>query len=335
MIKAKIKIIGLIVLVAIAGLIYYKNSGSTIKRELSDFAIKDTATITKIFMADQGGRSVLLERKSATHWKVNDRYKARQDGIQNLLTTINRVTVMSPISKNAYENIIKQIVSSSTKVELYVNNKSKPEKVFYVGGSSQNHTGTYMLMDGSSVPFLCHMEGFYGFLTPRFFVSENEWRDREIFRYEYGEIAQIKVEHPQDENASFQINEVGQNLFELKSIKTGEIINHYDTLRLLEYITYFKNIQYESFEETKDEIYKQGIIEKTPLQIYSVTDKLGRTKKIATYLKPIAEGATDIEGVPIDFDIDRLYGYIDDTDFVIIQYFVFDKLEKSLRDFKK
>ena len=40
--------------------IFSKNSG-TIKRELRDFAVADTASITKIFMADKTGKTVFEE----------------------------------------------------------------------------------------------------------------------------------------------------------------------------------------------------------------------------------------------------------------------------------
>ena len=178
----------LVVVATVAIYFYITNNNSTLKKELSDFAVADTASITKIFMADKNGKSILLERINGISWKLNGKYEARQDGINNLLETIKRVTVKAPVNKAAFETVIKKLASNGVKVEIYQNNDKKPSKVYFVGGSNQEHTGTEMLLQGSSIPFLTHIEGFYGFLTPRYFVNENEWKDRTIFRYNYGEL---------------------------------------------------------------------------------------------------------------------------------------------------
>jgi hypothetical protein len=329
-----IRYIILILLTVAAAYFFFTNQNSTIKSEKSDFGVKDTSSITKLFLADQQGRQVTLERLSEFQWKVNGKYLARQDGINILLETIKRVAVKAPVNKAAFENIVKNISSSSVKVEIYTGDDS-PSKVYYVGSSNQDHSGTYMLMENSTVPFLTHMEGFYGYLTPRYFTNENEWRDRTIFRYNYGEIASIKVEIPLDKENSFEITSNADNTYSIKSLATGNTIENFDTLKVLEYISYYKTIPYEGFEETKTEEYMNGVKASTPLNIYTVTDKSGKESKATTYLKPLPEGATDPEGTPIYFDMDRLYADVNETDFVVIQYIIFDKLDKKLSDFRK
>lgn len=324
----------LVLLLAVATYFYFNSNSSTLKKELSDFAIKDTSAITKIFMADKAGNKVLLERMGESKWSLNGKYKARQDAINNLLLTMNRVSVKTPVNKAAFETVLKSLASASTKVEIYIGDEKDPSKVYFVGGPNQDHNGTFMLLENSSVPFLTHMEGFNGFLTPRYFTSENDWKDREVFRYKYGEIASIQVEYPQDEESSFVINEVGKDLFTLKKLKTGELITEIDTARLFSFIASFQKINYESAEETKDSTYKAGILRTTPQEIYTVTDKLGNVKTVKTFLKPAHEGATDLEGNPIDFDLDRLYATINDKEFVVIQYFVFDVLKRKVDDFR-
>ena len=100
----------------VAGYFLYTNSKSTIRPELSDFAVADTSSIDKIFMADRQGKTILLERKSPVDWIVNGKFHARHDLIANLLYTIKSVEVRSPVGKNLYNQTMKLLASNSVKV---------------------------------------------------------------------------------------------------------------------------------------------------------------------------------------------------------------------------
>lgn len=331
--KNIVSLVLLVVLGGVAAYFYFTKSGSTFKPELTDYAYKDTTNITKIFLADKKGNKILLERENSHKWKVNKEFRARQDGVNNLLDVIARVEVKAPINKAAYEAVVKRIASSGIKVEIYTDS-DEPTKVIYVGGSNQEHTGTEMLIEGSSTPHLTHIPGFYGFLVPRFFTNINEWKDRSIFKYEYGQIAKVKVEYPLDPKESFEITDLGNDQFALTDLTNGVDLPDYDTLLLLDYVSRFKNIPYESFEETKTEDFITNITQSKPETIFTVTDKLGNSVVCKTHLKPAHEGATDLEGNPILYDLDRLYAFVNDKDFVVVQHFVFDNLERKLTDFQ-
>ena len=331
--KNLLPILLLLVLGGAAAYFYLTKSGSTLQPELTNYALKDTAAITKIFLADKQGNKILLERESSKKWMVNKDFIARQDGINNILDAIARVEIKTPINKAAYETILKRLSSIGIKVEIYTDSDS-PAKVYYVGGPSKDHTGTEMLLEGSSTPHLTYIPGIYGFLTPRYFVNINEWKDRSIFKYEYGEIAKIRVEYPHDPSESFEITDLGNNMYSLMDISRNIDLPNFDTLALFDYVARFQSISYEGFEETKTEQYIQGIKETTPQQIYTVTDKLGNTKTCTTYLKPAKEDAKDLEGNKIYFDLDRFYAVVDDKDFVVIQHFLFDNIQRKLTDFR-
>ena len=85
--------------VAVAAIAIYfamNNQSSTIKTQLRDFAVEDTASVTKIFLADKADNTILLERQDDGTWKVNDTYLVRPDVINNLLGTINTITLRAP-----------------------------------------------------------------------------------------------------------------------------------------------------------------------------------------------------------------------------------------------
>ena len=69
-----------------------RKTNSTISEVLTDFAIKDTASITRIHLADHYKNDIVLERKGPGFWIVNNTYKAKQSCIRVLL--IDRKSVV-------------------------------------------------------------------------------------------------------------------------------------------------------------------------------------------------------------------------------------------------
>lgn len=306
----------------------------TIRQELKDFAVKDTASITKIFLADKKGNKIKLTKKAPGQWMVNDKFTARKDAISTLLFTIHSIEVDAPVSKAAYNNVLKEMATTGTKVEIYsANNLSK---TYYVGGTTPDYLGTYMMLDNSSTPFSMHIPGFEGFLTTRYFTEEHLWRSTGVFNYTPNEIKTVKVEYPQKPELSFQINSIGNNQFSLLALNSNTSIQNFDTMAVKEYLLNFKNINYEGIEVKMRKELKDSIRSLDPLHIISVTDNSGKVNSIKTYPKKPQEGETDEQGKPLVYDRDRMYGQLNNEEhLVLIQYFVFDKVLKPITYFQK
>ena len=69
--RNRIAVVLVIVLGSLSFWYISHNHNGTIKETLRDFAVQDTASVTKIFLADKKGRSVTLERKATGGWTVN------------------------------------------------------------------------------------------------------------------------------------------------------------------------------------------------------------------------------------------------------------------------
>jgi len=111
------------------------NNKSTLKKELSNFAIKNIDDIDKIFIADKANHSVTLEKKDNI-WRVNNKFNAREDAIKNLMDAIQNIRVRQPISAAEYETQIKRLATTGRKVEIYKNGALF--KIYYVGGATQD-----------------------------------------------------------------------------------------------------------------------------------------------------------------------------------------------------
>lgn len=328
--KNRILIILVIVLGSLSIWLVVNKSKGTIKEALKDFAIADTGSITKIFLADKNKRTVTLEKIAPGKWTVNSKYSARPDAIRTLLYTMKAMEVKSPVGKKAVDNVVKDLAAGGVKVEVYKGDELI--KLYYVGGETPDLLGTYMLLAdpetrvNSSVPFVMYIPGFDGFLTTRYFVSEQEWRQQHVFTYYPPDIKNVKVEFPSTPNDGFQINQIRDNKFEVIALSSGSATATLDTLSARQYISYFQNLQYEIIEKL-DKHYTDSILKTKPFNIITVTNKKNEQNKVSFYYKKPAEGALDEKGNIAVYDPERVHAVINNgADFVTVQYYVFGKI---------
>jgi hypothetical protein len=335
-------IIGLLIAIGLLSIVVFfasKNNGSTLKKQLHNFAIEDTASITKVTLSDKNGNRLELERISGDEWSATSKdqnFKARQDVIQNMLKTIKELTVRAPVSKSRFEYTVKQIAANSTKVTIYQNGKNSPSKTYYVGGANGENTGTFMLLEKSSVPFLMHIEGHYGFIQSRYSPRINDWRDNAVWYFPGEKITNIKnlkVQYPQEPSKSFEISKISNSEYTLKNGE-GNLVSVPNMGGIFEYLKRYRAISYEGFEENRTKAYCDSLMAVTPVKtIWTLEDENGNITEVKSYLKPAKDDAEDWEGNAIPHDLERMYATINNDQIIIIQYFVFDPLTVSLQEF--
>ncbi len=325
-----------VALALIAALLFYRTKNGTIKQELMDFAVEDTASITKIFLADRNGHSVILERQDASYWTVNNKFRARQEAVKILLACIKNVRVKTRVAKAAYNNVIKGLAAEGIKCEIYQNGEDKPIRVYYVGGSTADVLGTFMLIENSTLPFITEIPGFQGYLTPRYQPFEKDWRETTVFDYSPEQIKTISIHYYYTPQQSFTA-ELSGNGYKIYSPETNRVIQHIDTVGLLNYLSYFKRLNFEAWDKDFSDHQRDSLKTTTPLSTVSITDVRGKTVSITTFPKPITRTSltqTDTTGNPLQYDMDRQYAFINhDSDFVTIQHYVFGKIFRQLDDF--
>jgi len=105
----------------------------------------------------------------------------------------------------------------------------------------------------------------------------------------------------------------------------------YDTLRMLQFVTAFKDIRYESVLNNKLEAaYIDSIASGPVSHLITLRERDGDEVVVRTYRKGGFAELYDKQGAALEpFDLDRLYAFINDDDFVLIQYFVFDKVLRT------
>ncbi|MBI1287468.1 MAG: DUF4340 domain-containing protein [Flavobacteriales bacterium] len=330
--KNLIGLLILLVLGAIAFYVYQERGSGTIKPELHDFAVEDTSAVTKIFLADKNGQTVLLERKNDHEWTVNRDHKARKDAIDVLLKTIKRVEMKTPVSSTAHDNIVRLLAGKSIKVEIYKGEEKV--KTYYVGDATDDNQGTYMLIEGSRTPFICHIPGFYGYLTGRYMTRAWEWRDTEIFKYRLSEIADIKVEFHQEPERSFRITHSPDRVVQLyRLFPKEELVDKMDTIFVKRYMLNYSNVRFEGIQPY-DAARVDSIVHSPKYFTITVKDINGETHSVTSYRLPPNPGDVDPEGNLYEWDPDRMHGVVngDESEIMLIQYFTFDRLTVNISD---
>lgn len=324
--KNVLAILGLLALVALAYYVYQKKNGGTLDPALVEFAVPDTAAITKVFLADRRGNTITLDRQAVDRWQVNGKYKARQDAMITLLSTIMKVEVKMPVPKSAHNNIVRLLAGNSTKVEVYVGNKLV--KTYYVGDATKDHQGTYMAMDGADVPFVCHLPGFRGFLTPRYFTRINEWRDTELFRYpRIAEIAEVQVDFHQNPKNSYRVSRSAEGKYSVELTAQRFKLPMIDTTAVRRYLHQFSVMHYERVAD-----YPQNIVDSIAASpkffTVKVRDIRGNTRSLETWRVKVPTGTLGIDDTPLEWDADRLNGRVDGNlnEMVLVQYFNTDRI---------
>lgn len=333
-------IIGIAILSILTAISIYvyksKNKTSTLDKEASDFAVKDTASIDKIFLADKDNKSVLVE-KTATGWKLNGKHDVRPDVIDLLLYTIRMVEVSSPISKSSRENVIKVMSSKSTKVEIY--SKGKIIKQYYVGHPTQDHLGTYMLLtnletgENYDEPFITHIPGFDGFLTTRYNTEELDWRDRLVLNYTPPKIKQIRMDLHEFPDSSFVIDLFSLQRFGLKALKQNQSLP-FDEERIKQFIAYFQNVNCEVVLDKNNPLVDSLSKSAMPFATLTIVDRENQQNSCEFFHKQPNKSKNEQYGIDYKYDPDRLFiRYNNGKEYGVAQYYVFGKILQTYQYF--
>jgi len=333
--KNKTILVVAVVLGLIAAFFIYNNRNSTVKEALRDFAVQDTASITKIFLADKSGNAVTLAKENGS-WMVNGKFRAQEEAVQNFLITIRSLAVKTRVAKAGYNNVIKELASTGIKCEIYLHDADSPSKIIYVGGSTADVLGTFMILDGSSQPFVVEIPGFQGYLTPRFSPREKDWREMKVFSYSPQAIRSIQLLYSTFPAKSFMIEKSGTNYI-VSSPVTKNTIAHPDTIAIENYLDYFRSLSFENWSSELDERQLDSLRNTEPVNMVTVTDTSGIARSMAVYSKAMTRESlarTDSSGNPLKYDPDRMFAILSsENELVTIQRYVFGKIFRQLDDF--
>ena len=187
--------------------------------ELKDFAIKDTASISKFRISDTEGNTITINRDNKYKiWMIEGTdFNASKPTVDLLMETFYRIRVKQDVANSAFNTVINRLSVRHKKVEIFLN-EDTPYKSWYIGSPTPDHLGTFMLLkkDGKkgSRPYVMHKPGVYGSLDIRFFTDWTSWRSPQIFHYPNSyDIQSVKVSYNDFDHESFSIKRNNKDIF--------------------------------------------------------------------------------------------------------------------------
>jgi len=288
-----------------------------------DFAIEDSSLITKFVIWDNSPDTAIVSRESG-HWVVNGKYPARKDAADLLCETMTRMTLKNYPMDNAVPNIMKQMAVYGKRVEVYSGDQLL--KKFIIGTETRDMLGTYMLMDGYEQPVAVHMLGFNGYLSSRFFLREDLWRERSIFPDKAG-IESVQVTYSDSTHASFYVIQDGERLM------VPPTWGQYGDMRGQSVFQAVRQVKYEGMLLATDPVWAKldSIQASVPVITVKVQYDNGTSAELNCHHVPGGEDIIAADGSKLLWDTDRFYAFTSDGRAVLVQRYGLQHLLKTSR----
>ena len=282
------------------------------------FAVEDTSCISKIFLADRNGTSILLE-KNKNNWILNKKYDVKKSSINILLSTIKDIRVHKSVPINATNNVIKDIATNGIKVEIYSNKKNKLLRSYTLGQPTADYLSNYIINNDEETPYIVNIPGFNGFLTPRYGVQVNNldinsWRSTLIFKKSAKKINNLSLTNFLDSSKSFSINNKECLLYDFKQNQVKVNKNIID-----KYVKVCSKLNCESYSNTNkfndyNKLLFEISIDTDTLKIYELNRDLLKYKEH-------------------NYNVKRMLGVLNNRQYMLIQSHVFNNVLINIDEF--
>lgn len=308
------------ILLTIVLVLVFNDKPGTITGSEKNFAINDTASITKIRYVHQGQVMELMRNSSG--WILNRKYAAKPQFVSLTLKFLQQFNVISAVPKESLQKAIEDLNEKSMQVTVEASDKLLVQYRFSEIDTAPSKA--YIIMEGNTKPYIANITGFDLPLFTLFSTSESMWRDRKVFVTPATDMIMVGLAYPQSPEKSFAIYKINDSLQLkhgdeiLKNVSREAVQDYFFNVTRLNadkigmdpnefnYATYKNNIPFAEL------IVKNTGNHMETLKIYQISDK----KK------------------PKGVDPDRLIGLVgSDTVPVVFKYIDFDPLLKVKEDF--
>jgi hypothetical protein len=327
----------LILLLVATWFFVLREPASSLDPSDQEFAIQNIDQVHKIHMFDKGGNEVLLTRDRDS-WRVNDKYGVMKGNMATLLKTMSRIAVSYPVPLAEEATVIKDLSVNAIKVMAYDENENLM-KSYYVGSPTEDHMGTYMILENdgkiAAHPFVVQLRGFKGFLTTRYILDQEKWRDRQLFNIPKEQIKYLTVEYAQLPEQSFRLFVFDGDSMTIAYPSRPEDMNaNVSKEHVKAYLGFYEEVFCETF--VNEDPRRDSILAGSPFCRISVVPHIGKEESLDLYYMPVGQRSKkkyDDQGREMQYDIDRYFALTQDDDFIVVQDFTFRQLMVLHDDF--
>lgn len=323
--------LGLILLILLAWWAF--NLTSTAGKSDADvaifnFEIKDTSSIDRIIITEPSGTEMELVR-NGKKWTDKTGGCVQQSPVANLLDAAFNIRLKGYVPDNAVKNVTTRMATIGVKVQYF--QKGEWSKTWYIGSSTPDHYGTYMLVESagagkSEQPVIMEIKGLNGIIGPRFFADPRRWICTEVFSLKMEDIALVNVKDIAHPERSFEVKKQGKGY---NVTSNGQRFPAIDTNLVYRYLMNYKQIHFEypNFELTEKQV--DSIKRSRPFTILTVKTTDGNTRTLKMFRRKADPGVgatVDDFGDEVTHDVNRFWCLLPNGQLVKCQYYVFGPL---------
>jgi len=318
---------------------------STLRDDEKAFSVADKGSVVKVSMADKSGHKVVLEKKQPDNWVLNDSLIASQDDVGKLLEVLKNLRIDHPVSNARRSSIVSRLKNHSVTIKIYQKHywlnffdkiklfpyKSNT-KTFFVGKATHEQ-GVHMLMKGAGRPFLVGIPGSDTKVASWFSTRFSDWRTHLIFNSDISNVESLTIKYQEAPGNSFRIEIKDRQYIKVFDLDKQEYISPFDTVKVIEYLTAFKDLRLKKWLNNFPQQKIDSLTKGKPAHIIILKKNNGDFQKVKTYRKK-QTNQRDLQGNVLPYDPDRMYATINrGSDFVMVEYFEFDKILKPVSYF--
>ena len=231
------------------GLMIRQQSSSDIDKDL--FKVADQVNINQVIL--QRGSTPIELKYNRTLWLVNNQEADRQL-IKVFFAAILQAEPKRKLTGAAADSLRSKMSSSGTSVTL--SEGGQVVKAFHVLGSSSTSETYYQLAKDEDI-YVVTIPGYRVYLASIFELSENDWRDKRIFNFNWQNFksltATFKASPTQNFSMSFQNQYFGiEGMLQADTTKVNDYLDAVSLLRADKILNAEEQKQYDTLSSSPD-----------------------------------------------------------------------------------
>jgi hypothetical protein len=331
-----------LIIIVVSLYLYNNKDFSSSSNQGRNFSVSSYEKISKIVLSKASENAVTLELTDDKSWVLNKEYQANNLAVNDLIRTTKNLSVNYPVAINERDSISSLLRNEGVRFDVYSRRyiisigrwKLFPfhRKInsFFVGDDVIDNNGTYMQIAKSDYPYIVHIPGYESGLNNTFIANHYEWRDPVVTNLTPSQIKKVKVQITSKEEESFIfINNNG--IFEFKDIENNQIPGfEFDIFKTQRFVAAFSELYFEKLIYGENLAEANKHMDTIPSFIIELEGINSKTTNLKIYSKILTANEKAELGITINVDPNLFYLLINDNDYALARYFVFNRVFRPL-----
>jgi hypothetical protein len=177
------------------------------------FQIENLEKIDHVILESPKGKTDL--KFNGTKWLVNEKYEADRQMVTVFFATLKQTIAKRKVSDHLQDSLHREIENSGTKISCYESGNLTKE--IWAGGNAQKTETYFQTRDGK--PYVVTIPGYRVYVASIFELAANDWRDKQVFNFNWQNIKSLEATFPTDPKQNFKAS-FNEKIFSIEGIAT-------------------------------------------------------------------------------------------------------------------